>query len=305
MAETTPLRPADVFMHLIVAFLAPMFLAVSGGDLHHARLAAIETVNTYRSRDPMDLLSIAQIVAFGLTTLSSLSLSLAEDLSLSMMLRLRGNATALNRATEKCRKALREAGPAGLLPQHLPDPDAGGEEYLNEETVLANLSRAEHRIAEREAPAAAPQPPAPAPAGIAAPAAAPQPPAPAPAGIAAPAAAPQPPAPAPAGIAAPAAAPQPPAPAPAGIAAPAAAPQPPAATPAEAAERQHRTAWAAGMILVAREVTANLESLSPTQRQAATIQAAAMTEAANDLMSHAPMPPPFDLGEIGRHRADS
>jgi hypothetical protein len=254
MAETTPLRPADVFMHLIVAFLAPMFLAVSGGDLHHARLAAIETVNTYRSRDPMDLLSIAQIVAFGLTTLSSLSLSLAEDLSLSMMLRLRGNATALNRATEKCRKALREAGPAGLLPQHLPDPDAGGEEYLNEETVLANLSRAEHRIAEREAPAAAPQPPAPAPAGIAA---------------------------------------------------PAAAPQPPAATPAEAAERQHRTAWAAGMILVAREVTANLESLSPTQRQAATIQAAAMTEAANDLMSHAPMPPPFDLGEIGRHRADS
>jgi hypothetical protein len=271
MAETTPLRPADVFMHLIVAFLAPMFLAVSGGDLHHARLAAIETVNTYRSRDPMDLLSIAQIVAFGLTTLSSLSLSLAEDLSLSMMLRLRGNATALNRATEKCRKALREAGPAGLLPQHLPDPDAGGEEYLNEETVLANLSRAEHRIAEREAPAAAPQPPAPAPAGIAAPAAAPQPPAPAPAGIAA----------------------------------PATAPQPPAATPAEAAERQHRTAWAAGMILVAREVTANLESLSPTQRQAATIQAAAMTEAANDLMSHAPMPPPFDLGEIGRHRADS
>jgi hypothetical protein len=254
MAETTPLRPADVFMHLIVAFLAPMFLAVSGGDLHHARLAAIETVNTYRSRDPMDLLSIAQIVAFGLTTLSSLSLSLAEDLSLSMMLRLRGNATALNRATEKCRKALREAGPAGLLPQHLPDPDAGGEEYLNEETVLANLSRAEHRIAEREAPAAAPQPPAPARAGIAA---------------------------------------------------PAAAPQPPAATPAEAAERQHRTAWAAGMILVAREVTANLESLSPTQRQAATIQAAAMTEAANDLMSHAPMPPPFDLGEIGRHRADS
>jgi hypothetical protein len=257
MAETTPLRPADVFMHLIVAFLAPMFLAVSGGDLHHARLAAIETVNTYRSRDPMDLLSIAQIVAFGLTTLSSLSLSLAEDLSLSMMLRLRGNATALNRATEKCRKALREAGPAGLLPQHLPDPDAGGEEYLNEETVLANLSRAEHRIAEREAPAAAPQPPAPAPAGIAE------------------------------------------------REAPAAAPQPPAATPAEAAERQHRTAWAAGMILVAREVTANLESLSPTQRQAATIQAAAMTEAANDLMSHAPMPPPFDLGEIGRHRADS
>jgi hypothetical protein len=56
---------------------------------------------------------------------------------------------------------------------------------------------------------------------------------------------------------------------------------------------------------VAREVTANLEGLSPTQRQAATIQAAAMTEAANDLMSHAPMPPPFDLGEIGRHRADS
>jgi hypothetical protein len=59
------------------------------------------------------------------------------------------------------------------------------------------------------------------------------------------------------------------------------------------------------MILVAREVTANLESLSPTQRQAATIQAAAMTEAANDLMSDAPMPPPFDLGEIGRHRAGS
>jgi hypothetical protein len=222
-----PLRSADIFLHLIVAFLAPMFLAATGGDIACARLAAMETVNAYRARSHADLLSIAQIIAFGLATLSSLSLSMADDLPLSMTLRLRNNATSLNRAADQSRRTLRDAHPAEPARHHQPDADPDDDDTLNEATVLAKVARTHHLAAEREAAmGAVSQPPAP-------------------------------------------------------IAAPAIDP-----------EQQHRTAWAASMTRVAKEVTANLASLPPAERRAATIQAAALSATAADLMSDVPFPPP-------------
>jgi hypothetical protein len=85
-----------------------MFLDVSGGDIGFARAAALETVNAYRTRNAADLVSIAQIVAFDLAALGSLSLSMADNLSLSVTLRLRGNANALNRSAEHNRRALQD-----------------------------------------------------------------------------------------------------------------------------------------------------------------------------------------------------
>ena len=96
----SPLCPADILMTLIAALLAPMFLAVSAGDIGLARAAAIETVNAYRARNHADLIAVAQIVAFGLAALGSLSLSLADDLSLSMALRLRGRLASLPPRTQ-------------------------------------------------------------------------------------------------------------------------------------------------------------------------------------------------------------
>jgi hypothetical protein len=103
------LTPAGILMNLIIVLLAPMFLGPSGGDIAYARLAAKETVNAYCARNQADLIAVAQIVAFGLAALGSLSLSLADDIPLSMILRLRGNAVALNRSAEQNRRASRDA----------------------------------------------------------------------------------------------------------------------------------------------------------------------------------------------------
>ena len=100
-----PVHPSAMLLDLVLALLAPLFLGVSAGNVEIARLAALETVNAYRARNQADLLTVAQLFAFGLATLSSLSLSMADDLSLSMILRLRGSANALNRSAEKHRCA--------------------------------------------------------------------------------------------------------------------------------------------------------------------------------------------------------
>ena len=93
-----------------------MFLCVTGGDVTLARMAALETVNAYRARDLSDLIAIAQIIGYGLAALGSLSLSMGDDMSLSMILRLRGNANALNRSAEQNRRAMRENQTADPAP---------------------------------------------------------------------------------------------------------------------------------------------------------------------------------------------
>jgi hypothetical protein len=118
-----PLHPTDILTTLIVAFLAPMFLGVSAGNIDYARMAAFETVSAYRARNHADLFAIAQIVAYGLAALGSLSLSMAGDISLSMTLRLRGNANALGRSAEQNRRAIRES----RFDQPAPHQDNGKE----------------------------------------------------------------------------------------------------------------------------------------------------------------------------------
>jgi hypothetical protein len=118
------LHPTDVLTTLIVALLAPMFLGVSAGNIDYARMAAFETVNAYRARNHADLLAIAQIVAYGLAALGSLSLSMAGDISLSMTLRLRGNANALGRSAEQNRRAIRESRFDQPAPHQEDSPDA-------------------------------------------------------------------------------------------------------------------------------------------------------------------------------------
>jgi hypothetical protein len=92
--------------NLIVTCLAPMFFPVCGGDINHARMVAIETVKAYRIEGRADLIVIARIIGFSLAALGCLSLSMADDVSASMTLRLRGNANALHRAAERNRQAL-------------------------------------------------------------------------------------------------------------------------------------------------------------------------------------------------------
>jgi hypothetical protein len=156
---STPVNPSDLLMHLIVALLAPMFLSASAGDIGFARLAAIETVNAYRIRNHADLLTVAQIIAFGLTALGSLSLSLADGVSLPMALRLRGNANALNRSGQQNRRALRESGVHAAAPDEAAPP-ASGVHYTDEAAMVEAATSADQLQPAEElcVPATAPTP---------------------------------------------------------------------------------------------------------------------------------------------------
>ncbi len=110
MTETKPRHP-DVFLQLIAAALTPIFSTATDGDQGRAQAAAIETINAYVPSYPSDLLPIAQIIAFGLAALRSISLSMAENIPIPLILRLRGNAASLSRGAEQCRRALAEPPP--------------------------------------------------------------------------------------------------------------------------------------------------------------------------------------------------
>jgi hypothetical protein len=162
--------PADVLMNLIVSLLAPMFLTASGGDIGFASMAVLETVNSYRVRNLGDLIAVAQIVAYGLAALGSLSLSMDDGIALPMILRLRGNANACTRSAEQNRRVLEKPRSGDRQSrQAAPTPDPADSQH--EAEVMANLAETKKLVAEAMArlqtvePAAEPiAHPAPAPA---------------------------------------------------------------------------------------------------------------------------------------------
>nr|WP_294523096.1 hypothetical protein [uncultured Rhodopila sp.] len=150
--EDDTLHPVDILINVIVTLLAPMFIAGTGGNIHHARIAALDTVKSYCAQNQASLMAVAKIIGFGLATLGSLSLSMADDLSIPMILRLRGNANALDRSSDRNERALKawQALPAAEAP-------ANG---FDEAAVRASVAEAVRRSAEFHAPPPQ-QPPAP------------------------------------------------------------------------------------------------------------------------------------------------
>ncbi len=134
----TKIRHPDMFMQLIAAALAPIFATATDGDPGRAQAAAIETINAHVPNHPVDLLPIAQIIAFGLAALRSISLSMAENIPIPLILRLRGSAASLSRGAEQCRRALSEPT--------LPDPNPAAElaeaNRWIDEAVHAEIARA-------------------------------------------------------------------------------------------------------------------------------------------------------------------
>ncbi len=122
--------PADVLLDVLIALLAPLFLTAANNDLAFARLAAAATIDDYRVQTRTDLINIAQIVAFGLTALASLSQSMEQTISLPLALRLRGSANSCRRSADQTRRALKEnqpeptpAPPPPRQPEPMPPPD--------------------------------------------------------------------------------------------------------------------------------------------------------------------------------------
>jgi hypothetical protein len=152
------IHPGDILMHLIVTLLVPMFLAASDGNLYYAHMAALETVTAYRTRNHVDLVAIAQIVAFGFAALGSLSLSLTDDLSLPMILRLRGNANACSRSAEQNRRALNESRAARQARNQASEDDSSAEppcDSAYEAAIVANAAQTQRQTQQTVAAAQA------------------------------------------------------------------------------------------------------------------------------------------------------
>lgn len=139
-------RTTDVLLHMIVTLLTPMFLTTTS-DIDQAYAAALATVRSCTARNPMDLLLIGQMIAFGLATLTSISLSMEDNIPINQILRLRGNAVSLHRASEECRRALPEPEP------DLADADTPltAAELQHEAEVIAEVEQTRNRVAEYQA----------------------------------------------------------------------------------------------------------------------------------------------------------
>jgi hypothetical protein len=111
----------------VLAFLIPLFLKGAGDDPALARRAAIELLESHNAATARELLLAAEIIAFSFATLDNLGKSMADpDMSISTRLRLRSNANALSRATERSRNNLERARkqmPEGTkIPTATPSP---------------------------------------------------------------------------------------------------------------------------------------------------------------------------------------
>ena len=94
----------------ILAFLIPLFLKVAGGDTAQARQAAVQLLDCYGATTEAERILAAEIIAFSFATLDDLSRSVADpDMAISTRLRLRSNANALSRASDRNRQALAKA----------------------------------------------------------------------------------------------------------------------------------------------------------------------------------------------------
>ncbi len=168
--DDATLQPADVLIGALVALLAPMFLLGADGRPGLAEMAALETIRSYSVRNHASLIKIANIIAFGLATLGSLSLSMQDDFPITLVLQLRSNANALDRSAARNERAVDAGHPVAPAPE----PRRG---FAEAAAVHADVSEASRQAAEVRASAQAPKPavhPA------AAPAAAPAAPKPAP-----------------------------------------------------------------------------------------------------------------------------
>lgn len=261
--------PSDIVLELIVCFLTPLFMDGCSGNLGFARLAAMETLASYRAQTQAELVKIVQIIAFGLAAMDNLGLSMAPDLSLSMKLRLRAGANALNRSAQQNTRALeknrRESPPlepccaersAMAEAQAVPPVD---EDAVTEATLQVAIEQAQTMIeaARVRRPAAQPAATIQPPTAVARSGA-----------VTLPVAA----ATHPAAVEHTTAATPP----------SAAAPKAPVAT-----DQQNKLMWASAMNSVAAELSGSLHSIPPASRRATLMQATSLSSAASDLIGRA------------------
>ena len=113
---------SDPLLQVVLSLLTPLLMAGGITDTDLARRAARQAIAACNGGQGQ-LVTIAQIVGFAFASLDNLRLSAAPDLSLSMKLKLRGNANALNRSTQRSTAALETHQPNTGHPDPSPRHD--------------------------------------------------------------------------------------------------------------------------------------------------------------------------------------
>jgi hypothetical protein len=104
----------------VLGTLALLFLATTGGDLTAARHAASRLLACYDFETEEELRLAADIVSFGFHALDALGQSMAPDLPLKEVIRLRNSACSLNRQSHSSQRKLdqlRRDRPAAAEPE--------------------------------------------------------------------------------------------------------------------------------------------------------------------------------------------
>jgi hypothetical protein len=123
---THPTAP-NPLMEFVLGLLAPFLMNGSITDPGLARAAAEQAIAACRTDGQQNLVSITQILGFALASLDNLRLSMPADVSLSMKLKLRGNANALHRSAQLATPDRQHREPAAMPaepqpPRTEPDP---------------------------------------------------------------------------------------------------------------------------------------------------------------------------------------
>ena len=106
MSDPPPMPSLPIaFMDRLIDFLLPFFLGLAQ-DPEVARAEIVETLVSYGARTRSEFLNAAQIIAFSLSAIDTLSEAKATELSATMRLRFRGCASSLNRAGQQNEKTL-------------------------------------------------------------------------------------------------------------------------------------------------------------------------------------------------------
>ncbi|WP_428542126.1 hypothetical protein [Rhodopila sp.] len=102
----SPQATTECVMQTILDFLLPFFLAAAGGNPVTARAAIRQLIAAHNAVDATELDLAGRIVGFSIAALDNLRLSMGADLPVTRLLRYRGNAVSLSRASDQARKAL-------------------------------------------------------------------------------------------------------------------------------------------------------------------------------------------------------
>jgi len=139
-----------VALEQIYVGLTPFFLDAAKGNEASARAAAEAMLAGFQPETTEQALLAAQAIVYGLAGMDSLRRSAAEpDLPVNTHLRLRGNANAMNRAAQQCRRALAQRRNVGKTPAG--QGDAMPMRTFTEADLRAAITSASKVIAEARA----------------------------------------------------------------------------------------------------------------------------------------------------------